>query len=62
MPSLEEVVAKHNAGHIFSLSPHLLGMTPEAFDSFARQIWDAGGGNGFVTLDFKKETQSGDSL
>jgi len=50
MPSLEEVVTKHNTGHIFWLSPHLLGMTPETFDSFARRIWAAGGGEGFETL------------
>ena len=62
MPSLEEVVSKHDVGHIFWLSPHLLGMTPEVFDSFARQAWAAGGGDGFEILDFKKESQSGDGL
>ena len=62
MPSLEEVVAKHKAGHIFSLSPHLLGMTPQDFDSFARQIWAACGGEGFEALDFKKESHSGEGL
>jgi len=62
MPNLEDVVAKHTAGHVFWLSPHLLGMTPEAFDSFARQTWAAGGGEGFETLDFRKESQSGDGL
>ena len=62
MPSLEEVVAKHEAGHIFSLSPHLLAMTPEVFDSFARQVWAAGGGEGFEALDFKKENQPGHGL
>ena len=62
MPSLQEVVAKHNAGHMFWLSAHLLGMRPEAFDSFARQVWNAGGGEGFKTLDFKKESQSGNDL
>jgi hypothetical protein len=62
MPSLEDVVAKHKAGHTFWLSPHLLGMAPEIFDSFARQVWAAGGGDGFATLDFKKESQSGEGL
>ena len=62
MPSLEDVVAKHKAGHIFSLSPHLLEMTPEVFDSFARRVWAAGGGEGFETLDFRKGSQSGDGL
>ena len=62
MPSLEDVVAKHKTGHIFSLSPHLLEMTPEVFDSFARRVWAAGGGEGFVTLVFKKESQSGSGL
>ena len=58
MPSLKDVVAKHKAGHIFWLSPHLLGMTPEDFDSFARQIWATG--EGFETIDLKKESQSGE--
>ena len=62
MPSFEEVVTKHNTGHIFWLSPHLLGMTPETFDSFARRIWAAGGGEGFETLDFRKASESGGDL
>ena len=37
-------------------------MTPETFDSFARRIWAAGGGEGFETLDFRKASESGGDL
>jgi len=35
-------------------------MTPEIFDSFARRIWAAGGGEGFETLDFRTSESGGD--